>query len=81
MYCRNYTGTVRRVLFGEVYCTVSLFGRVHKWLDMYWFCSCSVCVFVGREELVGSKTTLVGSRITLVGSRTTLEKFDSYYVK
>ena len=29
MYCRNYTGTVNRVFCREVYCTVSLFGRVH----------------------------------------------------
>ena len=29
MYCRNYTGTVSRVLCREVYSTVSLFGRVH----------------------------------------------------
>ena len=29
MYCRNYTGTVSRALCREVYCTVSLFGRVH----------------------------------------------------
>ena len=29
MYCRNYTGTLSCVLSREVYCTVSLFGRVH----------------------------------------------------
>ena len=29
MYCRNYTGTVSRVLCREVYYTESLFGRVH----------------------------------------------------
>ena len=28
MYCRNYTGTVSRVLCGEVYHTVSLFAKV-----------------------------------------------------
>ena len=28
MYCRNYTGTISRVLSKEVYYTVSLFGRV-----------------------------------------------------
>ena len=29
MYCRNYTGTVSRVLYREVCYTVSLFGRFH----------------------------------------------------
>ena len=29
MLCRNYTGAVSHVLCREVYCTVSLFGRVH----------------------------------------------------
>ena len=30
MYCRNYTGTISRVLCREVYYfAVSLFGRVH----------------------------------------------------
>ena len=29
MYCRNYTGTVSRVLCREVYYTVSFLGRVH----------------------------------------------------
>ena len=31
MYCRNYAGTVSRVLCREVYYTVSLFGGVHYW--------------------------------------------------
>ena len=34
MYCRNYTGTVSRVLCREVYYTVSLFGRVHYQLEV-----------------------------------------------
>ena len=29
MYCRNYTGTVSHVLCREVYCTLSVSGRVH----------------------------------------------------
>ena len=38
MYCRNHTGTVRRVLCREVYFTVSLFGRVHYMrFHLKWF--------------------------------------------
>ena len=43
MYCWNYTGTISCVLCREVYCTVSLFGRVHY---QRFHCIMFICAYV-----------------------------------